>query len=291
MSNHIRSVVVITKAGEREAAALGREIAAWLAERGVAVRVAEHEPGSGDLPECALDERPCLLLVLGGDGTFISVARRAHAASLPLLGLNMGHVGFWTELTRDDWEQGLSGLLEHGLRIVPRLLLSYTVKRGGRAVHSGFAVNELTVGRGALARLVRLSLFAGGEHISSLRADGIIVSTPSGSTAYCVSAGGPILHHELSAYCVTPVCPFLNDFRPLVLPSDVGLSIRVEESTGEVCLTEDGQAAYPLVPGDLVEVGRASRELLVAETGAVSYFRTLKDKGFLTGGENRDPAI
>lgn len=291
MSAPVRSVVIITKAGELEAVALGRTIAAWLAARGLPARVAEHDPEAGDLPACPLEETPCLLLVLGGDGTFISVARRAHAASLPLLGLNMGHVGFWTELTRDNWEQGLSLLLERGLTLRPRLLLAYRVLRGASVVFGGFAVNELTVGRGSLARLVRLSLFAGGEHISSLRADGLIVSTPSGSTAYCVSAGGPILHQEIAAYCVTPVCPFLNDFRPLVLPARVGLSIRVEESTGEVWLTEDGQAALPLVAGDLVEVARAPRDLLVAETGAVSYFSTLKDKGFLTGGKNCDPAI
>ncbi len=291
MSAHIRSVIIITKSGDLEALALGRRVADWLMAREVMARVTEHSPDNGDLPACVTGETPCLLLILGGDGTFISVARRAHAASLPLLGLNMGHVGFWTELTRDNWEQGLTLVLEQGLRTKARLLLAFSIFRDGMLVHGGYAVNELTVGRGALARLVRLSLFAADEHISTLRADGIIVSSPSGSTAYCVSAGGPILHHDLQAYCVTPVCPFLNDFRPLVLPASVVLRIRVEETSGEVCLTEDGQAAFALMPGDLVEVTRAPRDLLVAETGAVSYFGTLKDKGFLTGGKNCDPAI
>lgn len=291
MSPCVRTVLIITKTGDLEALAVGRDISAWLEARGVAVTLAEHSPDSGDLPGCAPGCAPCLLLVLGGDGTFISVARRAHAASLPLLGVNLGHVGFWAELARDNWEAGLTAVLEKGLNARPRLLLSFSVERGGRTVHTGYAVNELTVGRGALARLVRLSLFAGAEHISSLRADGVIVSTPSGSTAYCVSAGGPILHHDLQAYCVTPVCPFLNDFRPLVLPADITLRIRVEESTGEISLTEDGQAVFVLHPGDVVAVGRAERDLLIVETGGASYFGTLKDKGFLTGGKTCDPAV
>jgi NAD+ kinase len=191
-------------------------------------------------------------------------------------------VGFLTQLERDLWRPWLADVLDRGFRTARRLVLKYAVLRGGETVADGLVVNELVISRGELARLVRLALAYDGIDISCLRADGLIVSTPTGSSAYGASAGGPLVHAALEACCVTPVCPFLNSFRPMVFPADGVISVRVEEQAGEVNLTEDGQAGVRLAPGDEVVVTKSPTDLLVVDLGPGAYFEKLKKHGFLT---------
>jgi NAD+ kinase len=285
MKRTVEKMLIVSKPGDRAAEAVRDAMAGFLSERGVNFETCEHRP---DAPResCENEERISgpfdLAVILGGDGTFIGAARRLLHFRAPVMGVNLGRVGFLPQLERDRWRPWLEGVLEHGFRAARRLILKYVVLRGGEEVAGGLVVNELVVGRGELARLVRLGLAYEGVEISCLRADGLIVSTPTGSSAYAASAGGPLLHAGLSVCCVIPVCPFQNSFRPMVLPADGEIVVRVLEQMAEVNLTEDGQAGVRLAPGDEVILKKASEDLLVADLGPGAYFEKLKKHGFLT---------
>jgi NAD+ kinase len=278
-------MLIVSKPGDPAAEAVRDAMAEVLAGRGVPFEACEHRPESPR--DCCgsetRDSGPCdLAVILGGDGTFIGAARRLLRFETPLMGVNLGRVGFLPQLERDQWRPWLADVLDHGFDVVPRLVLRYAVLRDGREVAGGLVVNELVVSRGELARLVRLELAYDGIGISRLRADGLIVSTPTGSSAYGASAGGPLVHAGLAACCVTPVCPFQNSFRPMVFPADGVISVRVREQAGEVNLTEDGQACVRLVPGDEVVVEKSPADLWMVDLGQGAYFEKLKKHGFLT---------
>ncbi len=278
----LTSFLVVTRAADAQATALGGDIADWLAGRGARAELCEHD--SGD-PALRCDESRYdgfdAVLVLGGDGTFIGMARRTLGRGAVLLGLNLGRVGFLAE-PLEGWAQRLEALLAGNYRVSRRLCLEYELLRQGEVVQRGRAVNDLVASRGDLARLIRLSVGLAGGGLASLRADGLIVSTPTGSTAYGFSAGGPLVHPEMDAICLTPVCPFLNNFRPMIFPSSEPLRLRVDEPRSEVRLSVDGQRCVALAQGDEVLVRRAGHDLLVAETGTQDYLAKLSAKGFLT---------
>ncbi|WP_285907040.1 NAD(+)/NADH kinase [Pseudodesulfovibrio pelocollis] len=281
MSIHLRKVLVVIRPDAPEAAALGAEVAAFLADSGVEAEVCQHRPdacGPDGSDQPGLD----LIVILGGDGTFIGVARRMLHLGAPLVGINLGRVGFLAQLDRTGWKPWLAEALGGNIPVARRLALAYDVVRKGSVVRSGLAVNDVVVGRGVLARLVRLGLSYAGRRIASVRADGLIISTPTGSTAYGASAGGPLVHADLFAYSVTAVCPFLSGFKPMVLPAGDECVIRVEDASTGISLTEDGQFSFVLEPGDEVRVGRSPSDLLVADMGQGTYFDKLKNHGFLT---------
>jgi len=281
MSPPLRKVLVITRPGDFEADTLGAEVAAFLSGSDVEVEVCQHRPGAAG-SEGSGQPGPDLIVILGGDGTFIGVARRLLHLGAPFVGVNLGRVGFLTQLDRAGWKPWLAGILNGNVPLVRRLALAYDVVRRGSVVRSGLAINDVVVGRGELARLVRLGFSYGGRRLASIRADGLIISTPAGSTAYGASAGGPLVHADLLSYCVTAVCPFLSGFKPLVLPAAEECAVCVEEAATGVSLTEDGQFSFALESGDEVRVRRSPRDLLVADMGQGAYFDKLKNHGFLT---------
>jgi len=263
MSIRLQSVAVITKAGHAEASILGRDIESWLEERGVPCRILEHDPESDALRRM---EPADLAMVLGGDGTLLSVAR-ALAGGPPLVGVNMGRLGYLAEVTPDNWRRFLAEALERGLSVSERLALAWSVHRGDDVAAGGRAVNDVVINRGALARLISLTLAVDGQRLGGVRADGLVTATPTGSTAYSVSAGGPVVHPEMDAYTVTAICPFFQDFRPLVLPGGAVLEITVSEPSADVHLTLDGQTGVSLCTGDVIRVQRAEPGTLLARTG------------------------
>jgi len=281
MSHPVKKILIVTKPGDQIATSLGVEMTDFLVAQEVEATVCEHNPDV-----CGLAEESVglfdLILVLGGDGTFIGVARMMHFLKAPLMGVNLGRVGFLAQLHKDKWQQWLSEILVEGIEIASRLSLEYEVLRQGETLHKGLVINDLVVSRGELARLIRLSVSFDSIGISTLRADGLIISTPTGSSAYGVSAGGPLMHADLPVYCVTPVCPFLNSFKPMVFPADGVCRIRVEEMGGEVNLTEDGQSLISLQHDDEIVVRRSGADLFVVDLGPEAYFEKLKNHGFLT---------
>lgn len=285
MTSHIKSVrtvLIVRMHGNDRAKALALEIDAWLASRDVVTMTVD----ASDLPipagraEEAVEaylERTDLTLVLGGDGTMLNVANRLCGRGIVLLGVNCGKVGFLAECDAQDWPVALESILANGALVKPRIRLSVNVLRGGEAIFSCRVANDAVVSRGALARLVNLRISRGAELITELRADGVAISTPSGSTAYCVSAGGPLIHPSLDVLCVTPICPFLSHVKPLVLPCDQDISIMADKA--ETYLTCDGQTLTPLEPFDVVRIRKSRENLLLASPGTAGFFERIRKKG------------
>ncbi len=278
MSPTIQYVYLVTKAEHTAALELAAAIREWLVARGVAADVFEN--GKAPWQRADLSRPGGLVLVLGGDGTMLSVARRLVGTDVPVLGVNMGRVGFLTEVTVDSWQEQLARMLDGHVTLTRRIALRCTVERGGHQVYSGVAVNDLVVHRGALARVIKLDLFVQGERLGALRADGLIVSSPTGSTGYAVSANGPLVHPDLDAYSVTPICPFLNALKPFVLCGDMELGITILDTDTDLFLTQDGQDGVVLKSGDRISITRAKQGLLYAELGCASYFTRLRTRGF-----------
>lgn len=279
MRTAFRFFLIVTKSGHRGAAVLGERMRVWLTARGLAAQVVENIGAT--VPQAVSTRECCLALVLGGDGTILGVARRLLGAGVPLLGVNLGKVGFLAEVAAARWEASLERLLAGEVTVQERLALSFRVERDGGTVYSGGAVNDVVINRGILARVINLDLRVGPERLGELRADGLIISTPTGATGYSVSARGPLVHPKLDVYTVTPICPFLNNLLPLVLPGDAHLSVAVRDRTREVYLTQDGQESYALRAGDVVHVARAPGGMLFASVEELSYYRKLKAKGFI----------
>ena len=280
MHTQISLVCIALKQSNKKAVQLGEVFAAWFKERGVdTVFIQEGKDSEGTV---FAEKRPDLGLILGGDGTIVSVARRLVRSQIPLLGINLGRVGFLAEVPLDSWESDFERLLKNGFSLEWRLALSMTLERQGKLAFSGFAVNDVVIGRGALARLVNLDLCVGDECIGGVRADGLIVATPTGVSGYSVSAGGPLIYPSLDVISVTPICPFLGNFKPLVLGYDSAFTLTVREGGPDLFLTRDGQDMLPLKVGDTLTVRGLPKALAFAKIeGRSSYFNRLQQRGFI----------
>lgn len=259
--------------------AMAQTVSAWLAERGVASWTAA--PWDDDP---ALDEqlaRSQLLIVLGGDGSTLRAARLSVPFGVPLFGINMGRVGFLSEATPDDWPDRLQKVLDGDYWTERRLLVRGDLWRNGTALETFVALNEIVIGRGAQARVIRLSLYVDGDLVTTYIADALIVSTPTGSTAYAMAAGGPLLPPQLQNIVVVPVAAHLSLNRPLVLHEEAHIVIDVEMDH-EANLTADGQAGAQLAAGDKVHIVKHDKPCLFARVDDPGYFyrRLMQRLGF-----------
>ena len=280
MNAAVKHIGIVTGGRNSQAAELAGEIRQWLEARDISVRSVanDHDRETLELGDGPLD----LLLVLGGDGTMLGVARKIRGLAVPLLGINFGTLGFLTEGCPSQWRELLEEVLDGEYSISERVLLEFKVFREDWVVHQGSVVNELVVNRGNMAKLIRINLWYGSDHLGVIRADGLIVSTPTGSTGYSVSAGGPIVYPELDVFVVTPICPFLHAFRPMVLPFQETLTFYPEDG-GPYYMTQDGQAGFYMQEGDRVEVCRGDAKLLLIRPERSAFAAKLKSKGFIRG--------
>ena len=280
----ITTVLVVYKADHVLARNTAWTIADWLAARGVTALVRENLPEAATtvVPVGAvLTARPQLALVLGGDGTMLSVARRDVAEGVPVFGINLGRVGFMTSAGLNDWREALADILENGFTPARRIMIDVTVIRGGECVYATTALNDAVVSRGAMARLAAFDVTLDDVDVCTLRADGVVISTPTGSTAYCVSAGGPLIYPGLDVLCVVPICPFLSDFKPVVVPAQSPVRLALCAPETNMYLTCDGQELFPLDDNDVVAVCKSPRSLVLATRKGDSYFGRLRLKGFI----------
>ncbi|NMC48421.1 MAG: NAD(+)/NADH kinase [Desulfovibrio sp.] len=286
MPTAVHTVLLVFKTDAPKAHALALEIAGWLSDAGVVtlLRESQTDPKKWPVPRgrgADPSRDPDLAIILGGDGTILSEARKTRVGQIPILGINLGRVGFLTALGPTDWRPALSDVLANGFSTVTRMCLDVAVIREGQRVFFTRAVNDAVVGRGTMARLVELRLEYGGEYVCDLRADGLIVATPTGATAYCVSAGGPLVHPDLEVYCVTPVCPFQTEFRPMILPATTSVVVTIVDPGADMHLTADGQEGFPLRPRDQVRVSPAERCITLVTLRGETYFEKLRRKGFV----------
>lgn len=277
----IRKVGVVAKVASREAVFVAHELSEWLRRRGLEVGLDQatlRARGSAE-PAFHPGESCDLVVVLGGDGTLLSVARTVGPAA-PILGVNLGTLGFLTEVSRGELYPSLVQVLAGRFRVEERSLFDVDLQRhGGSNGPLRYQVlNDAVITKSALARIIELTLRIDGHLIARFRADGLIISTPTGSTAYNLSAGGPILSPLLPVAVLTPICPHALSLRPIVVPDTGRIEVTLETQREEVYLTLDGQEGTSLGFGDVVRLGRSdSRVRLVKVTGR-GFFDSLRGK-------------
>jgi NAD+ kinase len=221
-----------------------------------------------------------LIVVLGGDGTFLSIARLMKKRSVPVLGVNMGQLGFLTEIKKNEAAETIASILEgKPFKVKERALLDVTLYRKGKPVFNGPVVNDAVISKGAIARIIGLEISVNGKWVHNVRADGIIVSTPTGSTAYSLAAGGPVIEPSIPALILTAICPHSLTQRPLVIPDTSTIEIRLLHRPGHVFLTLDGQDAVDLKEGDAVAIQRLqSHSLKLVSSPTRDYYGLLREK-------------
>jgi len=267
---NVRSVGICVKLGQRGLAGMVDGLEKWLVEQGLEV-LPDLEAGrwtsASGIPRPELTERADLVVALGGDGTLLAVARAVGSRDVPILGVNLGTLGFLAETAREDLFPTLEAVLQGQLVIEERMRFDVGVERDGEDLGRFTALNDAVISNTALSRMVHLATRADGAEVTTYHADGLIVATPTGSTAYSLSAGGPLLLPTLQAIVLTPISPHTLTQRPLVLPETCVVEVYVEERRGgEVHLTVDGQVGRALDDDDVVTVRRSDHpaRLLVA---------------------------
>ena len=266
MNMSLSKVGIIKKKGLSKADELGEELSAWFGKR--AVRT-EFDLISPDMN---------LLVILGGDGTLLHVAEQAGRYEIPVVGINLGSLGFLTEVAIDERYQILEALLDGVPLIEDRMMLKSRIRHRQGVSEWRFALNEIIVSRGTLERLIRLCTWADDTYITTYKADGLIFSTPTGSTAYNLSAGGPIVQPGLRSILLTPICPFMLESRPILLPQERRVTTRIAESAEDVQVIIDGQPAWTMRSEDTLEVVTAEKSLRLVCSSTKGYFDILRSK-------------
>jgi NAD+ kinase len=287
MTSPVRRVGIVVKPGLAEASGLLRDIADWLAARAIAVlfdREAATADGSGrqaTLSPEALPSAVDLIVVLGGDGTLLATAGRIARAgvAVPVLAVNFGSLGFLTETTLPELYTALERVLDGQAAIEERLMLRAAIWSNGQPRIELPVLNDVVVNRGPLSRMVDLSVSVEGELVARFRADGLIIATATGSTAYNLSAGGPIVHPSVDALLLTPIAPHTLTNRPVVIPASSRLTVQAQlDGAQDLFFTADGQTGHPITARDEVRVTRAEQPLRLIRSTTRSYFAVLRQK-------------
>jgi NAD+ kinase len=278
-----KTVGIVSRPRQAEIASVAPKLIEWLEARGLAV-LYDRETGScvtnagRERSREELAGAVDLLIVLGGDGTLLSAARSLGDHPVPILPVNLGGLGFLTSVTLPDLYPILEEVLAGRSRVSQRTLLDTQVLREGKAVAHHLALNDAVLNKGALARIIDLSLHVDGDFVCSYKADGLILSTPTGSTAYSLAAGGPIVYPKVAAFVVTPICPHTLTNRPLVIPDSSHVEISFRAGDEAVFLTIDGQVGVELQRADKISVSRAAHSLRLVRPSRKTYFEILRNK-------------
>ncbi len=264
-STRQKTVAIISKPDRPELSAVLPALEKWLQQRNYAVVMdkesAAYFAASSVVPRSELAARsPDLALVLGGDGTLLSATRAVAKAGTLILGINLGTLGFMTELPLSDLYPALEAIEKDAYKVDSRSMLSGSLIRGGKTLATHAALNEVVVSKSAIARLNHFELFVNAEFVSSYRADALIIATPTGSTAYSLGAGGPILNPDVDAFVITPVSPHGLTHRPVVVRDTVEIEIHVKTGDEEAFLSFDGQVGMPVRGGDIVRCVKAEHQ-------------------------------
>lgn len=257
------------------------ELENWLISQQIHVVRKENmsqAPSVGN-PETshAPDDLFCVL-VLGGDGTFLSAVRWIGNISIPILGIKFGEVGFLAETSEDNLFVTVNAIIHNEIKTQQRMRLVASVIRGERAVFSETVLNDVVVNKKALARLANITTFLDNHYLTTYRADGLIIATPTGSTAYCLAAGGPIVHPAVPGIILTPICPFTLTIRPLIIPDSVEIRIALEKKSSDILVTFDGQSCMELHDTDTLIIQKSQYPVQMIKIPEQRYFDIVKAK-------------
>jgi NAD+ kinase len=259
-----------------------KSLLVWLQEQGKDLLVEEGAsvilPGIPAVPRAKVFTDSDLILVLGGDGTLLAAARQAATADVPILGINLGSLGFLTGTRLEEAQATLKHILAGEIRTEERALLNAILVREGDTVGTYDCFNDVVINKGAMARIVSLEVAVNGRFLTTFRADGLIVATPTGSTAYCMAAGGPIVTPGLECVVLVPICPHTLTNRPLVLSIDAPIDIKITADHQDLFLTLDGQQGLALATGDRIHISRSPRRVQIIHDREYDYFSVLRAK-------------
>lgn len=280
MTVEMQKIGVVAKMNSREARTTAGELAEWLGRRGLEVALDEatrEEHGFGSLAPFEVHGEYDLVVVLGGDGSLLAVARTLEHKA-PILGVNLGGLGFLTEINRSELYPSLIDVLAGRFELEERYLLAVELRRGGEVLSRYRVLNDAVISKGAMARIVRLAVHVDGRLVARYRSDGLIVSTPTGSTAYNLSAGGPIVYPGLPVAIVTPLCAHTLTLRPMVVPDSCFIDITLETPDEEVFITLDGQEGERLAYRDTVRATRSQTSIDLVRTTGRTFYDSLRGK-------------
>lgn len=278
----MKKIAIFAKVHDPRCQDVAIELIKWLERKGLTPIVESHlsrhlscreGSESADIPELA-----DLVVVLGGDGTLISVARLVGDRQVPILGVNLGSLGFLTEITLDELYPALESCLSGDFRVSERMMLRVALIRAGSEIESHQVLNDMVINKGAVARIVDMETTVNGNYLTTFKADGLIISTPTGSTGYSLSANGPIIHPDLDCLLITPICPHTLTNRPIVVASDALITVRLQSMNEDVFLTLDGQVGFELKYGDSIRIERAEHRTRLVMSQSKDYFEVLRTK-------------
>ncbi len=277
----MKKIGVLTKIGRPEPVEILKGILPWLRQRGYEVFVdleAAEKLNIQGYQRSEIASTVDILIVLGGDGTMLSAARLVAERGIPILGINLGGLGFITEVNRSEVFSAMETMLEGKCQVEERIMLSTTIMRHGETLNSYSVLNDVVITKGALARIIELETFIEHSYVTTYRADGLIISTPTGSTAYNLSAGGPIIHPSQDCMVLTPICPHTLSNRPIVIPGDYTIEIALKSVSEDVFLTLDGQVGMSLNKGDIITVKKSPYKTRLLIPCERDYFQVLREK-------------
>ncbi|OKY75471.1 MAG: NAD(+) kinase [Desulfobulbaceae bacterium DB1] len=263
---HCKRVGIILKKDSARARDVGNDLVAWFARKSIETLIDTIVP--------ELD----ILIILGGDGTLLHVAEEASQCRVPVVGVNLGNLGFLTEVAENEKFQALDSILAGSAVIEDRTMLKTRLRTNTSTSPWRYALNDVVISKGNIDRLVRLCTWVDSEYLNTYKADGLIFSTPTGSTAYNLSAGGPIVHPALASIMVTPICPFMLESRPVLLPASVRLCTRLAGSVADVKVIVDGQLAWDMRETDNLDIATSENPLRLICSPQKGYFDILRCK-------------
>ena len=284
----IKRIGVVVKPHQPDALETLCRLTEWLNQRGLKLvggpelereRI-EHETGCAveSVKQEELSQSVDLMLVLGGDGTMIATARRVGDTEVPVIGVNYGGLGYLAEFRIEELFSALETILDGNYKVERRVMLSVELRRGEELVTQNRVLNDVVLNTSALARIIQIETYLNDQFVNSFRADGLIVATPTGSTAYNLSAGGPVIYPSMNAVVITPICPFTLSNRPIVVPDDSVIEVRLMTEKEDVALTLDGQVGFPLQAADRVVIRKSQTTFNLVQPANRNYFDLLRDK-------------
>lgn len=282
----MKSIGIIANTSKEGAAQVIAEVSDWLKNRNVSPITTRDCAADLKLSNCMVMESEQLIhnsdciIVFGGDGTLLNAVRLPGAESVPILPVNLGGLGFLTEVALDELYTALTKVLDGDYQLDERMMLRATLHKESQEKTEAqcIALNDAVISKGPFSRMISLESYIDDEHVATYRADGLIVSTPSGSTAYSLSAGGPIVHPGLDALILTPICPHTLTLRSHIVSAESHISIIVKAAHSNIMLTIDGQEAFDLCPGSIVEVEKADQTIKLIRSCKRSYYEILRTK-------------
>lgn len=278
----VKSVVIVHRPDSKEAIKDAKNLATWFTKKKVKVFSHPDRPIQKNIPFITKKELKSvsLVIVLGGDGTYLTAVRMLNGCRIPILGVNMGSLGFLTQVQRKNLHKTLQKTLDGKMEMRPRTMLEMKVERKGKAspIPKYTALNDIVIERGAVSQLMNASVFANDNLVNEVKADGIIIATATGSTAYNLAAGGPILQPQMKAIVVTPICPHSLTNRPIIFDEKQTLRFLIKNKWHHSFITVDGQSRGELEPGDEVIIKRSSHDHYVLRKPSDNYFDLLREK-------------